>query len=192
MRRSSPPARALMIETASGVTARGASRSARPSATSTRLALGESCSPAPTSSSRSAFSSTTMRKPRAASASAAVSPPIPAPAMTIVGERATPDREKPSGRLVLHDAFRRTGFTRLQIGGEAVQRRAVGADDLVVIAEVEEDVRMIERRIGAHAHELLRADLDDGDTGIVVEVRDDMVGHRNSSWSGNGGRRNHG
>src|SRR6478609_2427549 len=168
MRKISPPARALMIETASGVTARAASRSARPRSTRSRLALGESCSPAPTSSSRSAFSSTTMRKPRLASASAAVSPPIPAPATTIVREGATPDRGRRSGHPVLQDAFRRTGFAGLQVGGEAVQRRAVGADDLVVIAEVEEDVRMIERRVGAHAHELLRADLDDGDTGIVV------------------------
>ncbi|BAM90662.1 hypothetical protein S58_46810 [Bradyrhizobium oligotrophicum S58] len=39
-------------------------------------------------------------------------------------------------------------------------------------------MRMIERRIGAHAHELMRADLDDGDAGIVVEMRDDVVGHR--------------
>jgi hypothetical protein len=36
---------------------------------------------------------------------------------------------------------------------------------------------MIERRIGAHAHELLRTDLDDGHAGIVVEVRNDMIGH---------------
>jgi hypothetical protein len=36
----------------------------------------------------------------------------------------------------------------------------------------------------------LRADLDDGNTGIVMEVRDDMVGHRSSSWSGNGDRHN--
>jgi hypothetical protein len=36
---------------------------------------------------------------------------------------------------------------------------------------------MIERRIGADAHELLRADLDDGNSGIVVEVRNDIIGH---------------
>jgi hypothetical protein len=38
-------------------------------------------------------------------------------------------------------------------------------------------MRVIERRIGAHTHEFLRADLDDRDAGIVVEVRNDMVGH---------------
>jgi hypothetical protein len=36
---------------------------------------------------------------------------------------------------------------------------------------------MIERGIGAHAHEFLRADLNDGNAGIVVKVRNDMIGH---------------
>ena len=39
-------------------------------------------------------------------------------------------------------------------------------------------MRMIERRVGAHAHEFLRADLDDGNSGIVMEVRDNIIGHR--------------
>src|SRR6202012_5278283 len=56
---------------------------------------------------------------------------------------------------VLQHAFRRAGLAGLQIGGEAVQRRAVRADDLVVVAEVEKYMRMVERRIGADAHELL-------------------------------------
>ena len=37
---------------------------------------------------------------------------------------------------------------------------------------------VVERWIGAHAHEFLRADLDDGDAGIVVKMGNDMVGHR--------------
>jgi hypothetical protein len=37
---------------------------------------------------------------------------------------------------------------------------------------------MIERRIGANAHEFLRADLNDGDAGIVVKVWNNMIGHR--------------
>jgi hypothetical protein len=37
---------------------------------------------------------------------------------------------------------------------------------------------MVEGRVGTDAHELLRADLNDGNTGIVVEVRNDMIGHR--------------
>src|ERR1700757_3132297 len=79
---------------------------------------------------------------------------------------------------VLQHAFRRAGLAGLEVGGEAVQRRAIGADDLVVVAEIEKYVWMIERRIGADAHEFLRADLDDGNTGIVVEVRNDIIGHR--------------
>jgi hypothetical protein len=54
-------------------------------------------------------------------------------------------------------------------------------------------MRMVERRIGAHAHELLRADLDYRDAGVVVKVRDDMVGHLVSPWIAmTGGRNQHG
>src|SRR5476649_1494269 len=122
-----------MMLMASGVTARAASRGAKPRSISTRLALGESCRPAPASSRRSAFSRTTTRKPWPASASAAVNPPIPAPAMTMVREAATGR----SGDLVFQHAFGRPGFTGLKVGGEAIKRRAIGADDLVVIAEIE-------------------------------------------------------
>src|SRR5215208_8269107 len=162
----------------SGVTARPASRGSSPSSTRMRLALGESCRPAPASSSFSAFSSTTTRKPFLASASDAVSPPMPAPATKTVRETAT-DR---SGGLVLQHAFRRPGFARAEVGGESIQRRAVGADDLVVVAEVEEHVRMVERRVGADAHELLRADLNDRNAGVVMEMRNHMIGHNNSPW----------
>src|SRR3954471_1743474 len=158
---------------ASGVTAREPTRSCSPSATRMRLALGDSCRPAPASSSRAAFSRTTTRNPFAASASAAVSPPIPAPATTMVRIVAT-DR---SGDLVLQHAFRRPGLAGAEVGGVAVQRGAIGTDYLVVVAEVEEDVRVIERRVGTDAHELLRADLDDRDAGIVVKVRNDVIGH---------------
>src|ERR1700733_9524268 len=96
-----------------------------------RAALGDSCRPAPASSSRSAFSRTTTRKPWAASASAAVNPPIPAPATTMVREAATGR----SGDLVLQHAFGGAGFAGLEVGGVTIKRRAIGADDLVVIAE---------------------------------------------------------
>src|SRR3954454_1021941 len=168
-----------------GVTARRASRGCNPSSTRIRLALGESCRPAPASSSRSAFSRTTTRNPLAASASAAVSPPIPAPATTTVRVTATAGL---SGDFVFQHAFRRARLAGGKIGGKTVQRRAIGTDDLVVIAKVEEDVRMVERRVGAHAHELLRADLDYRDAGVVVEVRDDMVGHLVFTLDGNDGR----
>src|SRR5580704_6155010 len=169
----SPPARALMMLIASGVTARRPSRSVRPRPTRIRLALGESCKPAPTSSSRSVFSSTTTRKPRAASASAAVNPPIPAPATKMVRDVATTLR---SGDVLQH-AFGGASLAGAEVRGEPEQRRAIRADDLAVVAEIEKNMGVIERRIGAHAHEFLRADLDDRNSGIVVEVRDDIIGH---------------
>src|SRR5215217_5271063 len=157
----------------SGVTARPASRGCRPSSTRMRLAFGESCRPAPVSSSLSAFSRTTTRKPFFASVSDAVRPPMPAPATKMVRDTAT----ERSGDPVLQHAFRRPGFPRAEVGRESVERRAIGADDLIVVAEVEEHVRMVERRVGADAHELLRADLDDRHAGIVMEVRNDVIGH---------------
>src|ERR1700761_6448235 len=163
-----------MMLTASGGTARAASRGCRPSPVSTRLALGDNCRPAPASSSRSAFSRMTVRKPWAASASAAVNPPIPAPATKIVRDAAT----RRSGDLVLYHAFGRAGFAGGEIGGIAIQGRAIRADDLVVIAEIEEHVRVVERWIGADAHEFLRSDLDHRDAGVIMEVRNNVVGHR--------------
>jgi len=38
-------------------------------------------------------------------------------------------------------------------------------------------MRVIERRIGAHAHELLRADLNERNAGIIMKVGNDMIGH---------------
>src|SRR4051794_28473843 len=115
----------------------------------------------------------TTRKPFAASGSEAVNPPIPAPATKMVREAAT----SRSGGLVLHHAFRRPRLARREIGSVPKQRRAIRADDLVVVAEIEKHMRMIERRIGAHAHEFLRTDLDDAHAGIVVKMRNDMIGH---------------
>jgi len=82
-----------------------------------------------------------------------------------------------SGGLVLHHAFRRPGFAGREVGGITKQGRAIGTDDLVIVTEIEKDMRVIERRICAHTHELLGADLDDRDAGIVVKVRNDMIGH---------------
>jgi hypothetical protein len=48
-------------------------------------------------------------------------------------------------------------------------------------------MRMIERRFGAHTHELVRTDFDDRNAGIVVKVRNDVIGHGihlGSQWSG--------
>src|SRR6478672_3742693 len=142
----------------SGTTARPASRGSSPSSTRMRLALGESCRPAPASSSFSAFSSTTTRKPFLASASEAVRPPMPAPATKMVRDTATGG----SGDLVLQHAFRRPRLARLQVGGKAVQRRAIGAGDFCVVAGVEKTMGVVQRRVGADAHEFLRSDLDQG------------------------------
>src|SRR5204862_5923265 len=86
-------------------------------------------------------------------------------------------REPMSGRLVLQRAFRGPGIAGGKILGMPIERRAVGADDLVIVAHVEEHVRMIERRARADAHELRRSDLDDGNSRIILEMRNDMVGH---------------
>src|SRR2546429_2539548 len=143
-----------------------------------RLAWGDSCRPARASSSLSAFSRTRTGKPFLARARDAVSPPMPAPATRRVRETAT----ERSGDLVLQHAFRRPGLAGAEVGRESVQGRAIGADDLVVVPEVEEHMRMVERRVGADAHELLRTDLNDRNAGIVMEVRNDVIGHDNSPW----------
>ena len=57
------------------------------------------------------------------------------------------------------------------------ERRAIGADRLSIIAHIDEDMRMIEGRGRADAHELLGSDADRGDALIVLEVRDLHVGH---------------
>src|SRR5260370_11075716 len=151
-----------MMLMASGVRAQAASRGCNPSSTSTRLALGESCRPATAASRRSAFSRMTTRKPCPASASEAVNPPIPAPATKMVREAATGR----SGDLVSHHAFGRPGFAGGEVRGVTKQGRAIGADDLVVVAQIEKNMRVIERRIGSHTPEFLRADLNDPDAGI--------------------------
>jgi len=66
---------------------------------------------------------------------------------------------------------------RVELGIVPVERRAVWADNFVVLAHVEEHVRMIERRSRADAHELAGADFDDGDARIVVKMWNDVVGH---------------
>ena len=64
-----------------------------------------------------------------------------------------------------------------EIGCETVERRAIRADDFAVVAKVEKDVRVIERWIGSDAHEFPRADLDNGDAGIVVKMGDYVIRH---------------
>jgi len=66
----------------------------------------------------------------------------------------------------------------MQRGVVAIKGRAVGADDLVVLAEVKKDVRMVEGRGRAHAHEFPHADLDERVARVVLEVGNcRVVGH---------------
>jgi hypothetical protein len=60
---------------------------------------------------------------------------------------------------------------------ELVERGAIGADLFGFRAHVEELMRMIEGRVGAHAHELLDPDLDCGMPGIVLKMRDFVASH---------------
>ena len=58
------------------------------------------------------------------------------------------------------------------------QRRAIGADALVRRAHVDVNMRMIEGRQRADAHEFLRADAHRRDAGLIVEMGRGMFGHR--------------
>ena len=55
--------------------------------------------------------------------------------------------------------------------------RAITADRLALGPHVDEDMRMIERRRRPRAHELLHADLDGLDAGVVVEMGHRMIRH---------------
>jgi hypothetical protein len=82
-----------------------------------------------------------------------------------------------SGRLVPYHALWGTGLSGAEIGRETVQCRAIRADDFAIVAEIKKDVRMIEWWIGPDAHEFLRADFNNGDAGIVMEVGDYVIRH---------------
>jgi len=59
---------------------------------------------------------------------------------------------------------------RIECWVEAKERRAIGADDLAVVTQVEKDMRMIEWRKRPDAHELACADLDHARAGLIVEM----------------------
>jgi len=80
-------------------------------------------------------------------------------------------------RRVGQGAFRRTRRVRRERRIVAIERRAIGADVFGVVAHVTKHMRMIERRLGADAHEFPGADLDDRDAQIVVEMGNDRVRH---------------
>ena len=51
-----------------------------------------------------------------------------------------------------------------------VMRRAIRADDFLFTAHVEIDMGMIEGRLGADAHELVRAGFDRGDAHVILQM----------------------
>ena len=59
----------------------------------------------------------------------------------------------------------------------AVKGRAIRADDFFGIAHVEEDMRMVEGRMGTDALEFPGADFDDGHPGSIVKMRNDVIRH---------------
>lgn len=65
----------------------------------------------------------------------------------------------------------------VELGVVAEQRGAIFADDFGIVAHVAEDMRMVEGRPCADAHEFLGSDLDHRNTGIVLEMRNDVIGH---------------
>src|SRR5437660_1257849 len=139
--------------------------------------------PAPTACRPSAASNSTTWNPCCASARLAVSPPIPAPAITTAGEAATAHRSGAEVRLAGRPrelAFRRPRRMGIEAFVVAKQGRAIRADDFRVVAHIEENVGMIERRSLADAHEFSGADLDDRHAGSVVEMGHDLLCHGRS------------
>src|SRR4029078_1013011 len=80
-----------------------------------------------------------------------------------------------------HRAFRRAGRMRIECRGVAIERRAIRADDFLVLAHVEKNMRMIVRWRCPDTHELTGADVDYRNPRIVVKVGADMLRHGNSS-----------
>jgi hypothetical protein len=74
-------------------------------------------------------------------------------------------------------AFRRVRLVRRQRGVVAIERGAIRAHILDVLAHVAEDMRMVLRRERTHAHEFLDADLNDLNAWVVMEMRNYFVGH---------------
>ncbi len=112
------------------------------------------------------------------------SPPIPAPAITACGgfiaaaqARAiagfAPDSEFETG---LERAFRRFAAS-MAMRVVDIMRRAIGADGIVIVAHVDENMRMVEGRQCADTHKFLGADPHLRNARLVVVMRRAMGGH---------------
>src|SRR5690348_6947030 len=82
-----------------------------------------------------------------------------------------------SGSLEMEDAAGRIGLIRLQRRIVAIERRAVGAYLIVLVAKIDEDVGMIIGNRSASAHEFLHADFDDAMSAVVLEMGNIVAGH---------------
>jgi hypothetical protein len=91
--------------------------------------------------------------------------------------RGTSDIDNWLDRFAFQGAFRRPRFIGRESRIVPIERRTVRTNVFVVVAHIAEHVWMIERRQGADTHELFGADLDLGYADIVVEMRNDMLGH---------------
>ena len=93
------------------------------------------------------------------------------------GDTLARHRRGSSGGRVHDGALGRLGLARAEAGIMAIERRAIGADGLGLGAHVDEDMRMVEGGQRTHAHEFLGADTNRGDAGLIVEMRDRVIGH---------------
>src|SRR5690348_7480240 len=181
------------MKIAEGLKATCSIASNRPSLSRRRVAFGPSWMPAPVSSRKSERSSTVAVKSCRASASAAVSPPIPPPAIRywlsgvplVITFRLGRGRTRWRGRHI--DASRRVTLSIRERCIVQKERRAIGADDLLVIPHVEINVGVVGGRARAHALKFLDADLDLVDALVVYEMRHQRLRHdpavsRSSRW----------
>ena|ERR1700730_3597697 len=76
----------------------------------------------------------------------------------------------------LEHAFRRLAPT-METRVVNIVGRAIGADRVLVVAHVDENMRMIERWLRADAHEFLGADPHLRNAWLVVEMRRGVCGH---------------
>jgi hypothetical protein len=78
---------------------------------------------------------------------------------------------------IMEFTLRRTRLVRPQRRIVPIERRAVGAHILDVLAHVAKDMRVVLRWQRTHAHEFLRADLDDLNAKVVMKMRRDFIYH---------------
>ena len=77
----------------------------------------------------------------------------------------------------MEDATGRVGLVGLQRRIIAIERRAVGTNLLVLVAHIDEDMRMIVGNRGTGAHEFLHADFDNAVSAVILEMGNIVTGH---------------